>query len=599
MRRLLLVTLAAVAACGHDHIVQVIQLSPDAGANVADLRGDSNRDGKVSLSDDTDANKLDWNGTTGAIFLANIDDDIQRCHADVNDTTIADCNDAADEVINGDDDALDLARLFTQPLPALVADATGTITIDSPSAVDKVRLFSRTGPNATDLTVIDPTTVFSAADLRAGIELAIEAKDIVRDTAVWDGYANVKLSIHASSGDSSDTVRMRVAPVLTFHHLEPEATVWSANTGRQGNIDMRTDLSKACTAAADSAPNLIETDDPWAQDYFEPAYMSMPGDGGAQHTIRVNYRSANVFEPTDPLNPLRPAGKFVFTARGKDVAGVQQFDVHHDQGMDSLNSFGNLETAPPHSANGVRYPFGRVVRGQITSFFPDPTFEKMIESQGQQPPIYIDTSWLLVGHVDETLSYVKANTPRGWKLLVNDARLAKQMLQDQVTAGNGAVTMFTGKNWVDETSGESTPAAISIANVLANTTVMQASAEAAADVDSQLAILKQELALTDDEIIKVPFLHTIIDGKSAAYQPGLVNGIYLSDTHFAAPNPHGPIINGKDIFEDAFTQALAPLGITVDYVEDWDEYHVGVGEVHCGTNSSRQIPDAKWWEAGR
>src|SRR6201999_2248836 len=112
-----------------------------------------------------------------------------------------------------------------------------------------------------------------------------------------------------------------------------------------------------------------------------------------------------------------------------------QFDIKHDPSMDSLNSFGNLETAPPHTANGVTYPFGRVIRGQIATFFPDPTFEKMIESQGQQPPIYIDTSWLLVGHVDETLSYVKAPTPRGWKLLVNDARLAEKMLEEESGAG--------------------------------------------------------------------------------------------------------------------------------------------------------------------
>ena len=36
---------------------------------------------------------------------------------------------------------------------------------------------------------------------------------------------------------------------------------------------------------------------------------------------------------------------------------------------------------------------------------------------------------------------------------------------------------------------------------------MQASAEAAAEVDTQLAVLKKELALAEDEIIHVPFLH--------------------------------------------------------------------------------------------
>jgi protein-arginine deiminase len=44
--------------------------------------------------------------------------------------------------------------------------------------------------------------------------------------------------------------------------------------------------------------------------------------------------------------------------------------------------------------------------------------------------------------------------------------------------------------------------------------------------------------------------------------------------------------------------ALAPHGVTVQFVEDW-EYHVGGGELHCGTNAARAIPTAKWWESGR
>src|SRR5262249_35246428 len=150
------------------------------------------------------------------------------------------------------------------------------------------------------------------------------------------------------------------------------------------------------------------------------------------HVIRVNYRSANVYEPEKVENPLRRAGNLVFRLRGKDIAGVQQFDIRHDQRMDTLNSFGNLETIPPHTGpDGTVYPFGRILRGETKSYFPDRTFEKMLEAQGQQPAIRIDTSWLLVGHVDETLSFVKAPTPRGWKLLVNDARLAKKMLEDE------------------------------------------------------------------------------------------------------------------------------------------------------------------------
>lgn len=36
---------------------------------------------------------------------------------------------------------------------------------------------------------------------------------------------------------------------------------------------------------------------------------------------------------------------------------------------------------------------------------------------------------------------------------------------------------------------------------------------------------------------------------------------------------------------------------TVDFVDDWDAYHIQEGEIHCGTNSWRLpgISDEKWW----
>ncbi len=567
---------------------------------LADLRADSNRDGEIKFDDESDAKKVEWDQTAGAVFLANIDDDAKRCKSTGDDLAIAKCNDAQDDVINGEDDALDLARIKSKPWPKTPDDATGTVTIATEAAKSKVRLFKKIGEGAADFELLAEDYVFTAEELKAGFELGIEAKDIVRDTDVWDGYVEVQLAITSpTKGESSDKVKLRVAPVLTYHHLLPAEKIWMSNTGRAGNADTRADITASCKAAGLDGLEEIDETDPWTQDFFEPGYMSMPGAGGAQHVIRVNYRSANVFEPNKPKTPLRPAGKFVFKQRGKDIAGIQQFDIEHDPDMDTLNSFGNFETVPPYEKDGVSYPFGRVVRGNVKSYHPDETFTKMIHSQGMQPEIFVDTSWLLVAHIDETTSFVKAPTPRGWKLLVNDARLAKKMLEDAVAAGHGDVPMFVGKVWVDFDTGAERPAEITIADVLKDTEVMKESAAAAVEVDAQLEILKKELGLSDDEIVPVPFLHTSISGKSAAYQPGMVNGVYISDTRFGAPNPHGPEIDGKDIFKEAFASKLTELGITIDWIEDWDEYHLGIGEVHCGSNSTRKIPEAKWWESGR
>ena len=120
-----------------------------------------------------------------------------------------------------------------------------------------------------------------------------------------------------------------------------------------------------------------------------------------------------------------------------------------------------------------------------------------------------------------------------------------------------------------------------------------------AKMDAQVAIIKQATGITDAEIIRIPFLHYPSSGYSLAYQPGTVNGVLVNPTNFIAPDPHGPVINGKDIFKTQMEQALAPDGITVRWVDDWNLYHRLAGEVHCGTNATRAIPSTKWWETGR
>jgi protein-arginine deiminase len=319
--------------------------------------------------------------------------------------------------------------------------------------------------------------------------------------------------------------------------------------------------------------------------------MSMPGPGGTQHVIHVNLRSANY-----ESNLLRTAGKVVYAQlRGKDVAGVTQYDPMHPDEMDSLNSFGNTETIPPHSFNGEDYPLGRVLRGSNPQFYPDESFDRMVTAQGVQPTLFIDTEWLWVGHVDETLSFIKANTPRGWAMLLNDATLAKKMLQDAADAGYGDIPMFVGMKWWNLSSAQAT-----ISEVLNDPEVMNSSAWAATEVDAQLTQLETATGITEADIVKIPFLHTSEMGYSIAYNPGTVNGIYLSDKDFGAPDPHGPIIDGQDIFKKQLEEALAPFGVKVHWIENWNLYHALNGEVHCGSNVTRAIPtETAWWESGR
>jgi protein-arginine deiminase len=508
------------------------------------------------------------------------------------DAQYAACNDAADSVINGPDDLADLARIKTVPWPLAPADAVGTVGVTN---ADRVRLFKMVGGN---FELFDPATMtLTQADLETGVEFAIEAKDFVRDSALWNGFVDVTLTVTGTGPDGTplpepnDKVRLRVAPVLFRHHLDPARTAYASALNTTSSQVFRNDLSAGVTLAGLPDPLYeVPVQDQWNQDYFETAYVSMPGPNGKQHVIHVNFRSANFTN-----NSLRSAGRIVYTMlRGKDVAGAVQYDPQHSNNMDTLNSFGNLETVPPYTWNGKSYLNGRVLRGSTPSFYPDKSFDKMIASQGSQPILYINTEWLLVGHVDETTTFVKASTPRGWALGLNDPALAKKMLEDAKAAGYGTTPMFVGKSW-----GQQGPAEVTINAVLADPDVMNESAKAVVEIDGQLATLKDETGITDAEIIHIPFLHQPAGGYSVAYQPGTVNGIYLSDTVYGPPKPHGPKINGKDIFETQLVEAFAPYGITVHFIEDWDLYHRLDGEVHCGSNATRQVPDANyWWESG-
>lgn len=572
---------------------------------VVDLRADVNRDGVVKLDDPADdANEETWDRAHGAIFLANIDDDEDRCSTTdedggfLADVDLPGCNDAADTVVNGADDEADLAPLRIAAWASAPDDASATVTVPA-GQENRVRIFVRRNGV---FEVLDGTTKLGAKELRAGIELGLEGRDILRDVTRWDGVVDVKLAVDGGTREGekveggTDTVRLRLAPVLTHHHLEKPVRAYVTNAGDKTSKVFQADLEAAVTAAG--VPDGLEsfsTDDIWAQDFFETAYTSMPGKDGP-HVMRIALRSANLYSDSN-TSPLRRAGRVAFTRfRTRDSAGVQQYDLKSDPDMDSLNSMGNFETIPPFAVGDEKWPVGRILRGSIPKFHPDASFSKMLEAQQVQKPVLVDTSWLLVGHVDETISFVKSATPRGWKLLVNDPTLARKMLEDAREAGHGDVVMFDGLRW--PTNKGTRAAVATISEVLDDADVMGVSAEVAVNVDDQVAIVREATKLADDEIIRVPFLHQSVDGLAVAYQPGMVNGIYLSPTHFAAPKPFGPVIDGEDIFEKAFRDSLAAEGIEVTFIDDWDLYHVNDGEVHCGTNTSRETTGAStWWEA--
>ncbi|GHI09460.1 hypothetical protein Scel_77810 [Streptomyces cellostaticus] len=52
------------------------------------------------------------------------------------------------------------------------------------------------------------------------MEPGVEATDVIRDPAKWDGRAVIRLTTTSAGRTSSDSVTLGDAPLLTQHHLQ-------------------------------------------------------------------------------------------------------------------------------------------------------------------------------------------------------------------------------------------------------------------------------------------------------------------------------------------------------------------------------------------
>jgi protein-arginine deiminase len=576
----------AMAGCNRDSASQPPQ-------PMADLVVDSNRSGALELSDSSeDEHEDEWDAQHGAVFLANLDDDDQDGKSD-----------ADDAVVNGQADIADLSPVAVRAWPDAPPTASGTLAVDAAS-MGLVRIFRVVGP-ADDPTSYqaeaDPTQIaLSAADLKAGVSFALEGRDLVSSTqpGAWSGVVELTLTVTDGTKTaltSTDAAKLRVAPLVLQWNTAPTERVFFTDAGS----DTQTLSDGIATAMLDAPVEQLELDqlglnvDVWSQDFFDVGYTTKPGPGGLPVGMRIFVRSAQ---------PDRSAGEVVFKHfLGPDRGAIEK---HGDTNQDSdhgysMNSFGNWDVIPPYEKDGVSYPLGRNYWGAVASDpadSPDPGFQDFYRAQKVQPEINVDTSWLMVGHVDEFSSWVKTNTPRGWGMLVASPSRARQMLMDLQTAGSGEVQMFAGKKSYDF-NGKSSPAAVSVDAVLANANLMAFSQAAQMHIDDNVAMLKNEIGLHDDEITLMPFLIEKAYGAGLAYQPGTVNLLHV-DGKVVIPDPFGPIVNGVDPFKEDLKERLGALGLEVHFADDWDTFHEGAGEVHCGTNVARTIQSA-WWETGR
>ncbi|MFI1368913.1 protein-arginine deiminase family protein [Streptomyces griseochromogenes] len=544
------------------------------------------------------------------VVLPNLDDDARRCTlrpGDLDrldaavDERLAACNDAADDTVDGPEDAKDLTPLRVRPM-TVGEGARGRVAVPAAQSLYARIFVERNGR----LISLGAGGSLTAEELRHGVRLAVEGRDIVRDPRRWDGRIPVTLSVTDQGATRIAKLTLHIAPVLLQHDLQRAQYVFAAAPGPGVGQPVEVPVShrrpgqwkefaRSLREAA-KASGLPNRDlrfqrgtsqwwrDIWRQDIAEPGYVSRPTPDGP-HTIRILLRSPNYWTSDDGRSAsLRRAGRLLYRdLRGPGVGVVQQFTARRGANVDELLNFtGNFESLPPYEA----YPRGRIVYGSSAHRRPDPSFVRMLRAQGQQPPVVLDTSWLLVGHADETVHVIRANNARGWTLAVTDPRMAISLLKRVQHAGEGGQRLFA------DTAAAQEP---TVDQFLRYERRSGDNEDAARHIDGQLKVLLRSTGLRPDELVRLPVLYVKDrsgDGQTRrqiAVSPALVNGLSLTARDFAAPVPHGPRLAGRDLFRDEAERRLTAQGVRVHWVENFSWAHLSGGEVHCATNALREI----------
>lgn len=451
----------------------------------------------------------------GGAVLPNIDDDSRRCPP-----TPA-CHDGTDTVVNGPADAEDLTIVR---VPARVpVEVIG-------AAAGHTNVFAR---RKGEWHLVRPGEV-------VGGTLGVEATDVVGSG--WDGRIGLRAGARM--------VHLRVAPLRTHHHLQRAQQVLVSNdlhvpadgdgivgellrlrrAAKPGFLD---DLRRASPVPV----RHLELSDIWTQDVVEPAYV----EAGAKR-MRVLIRT--------PLANTAEHEKALYGLRGPGVAVVR---TNAARGT-SVDAGGNIETIPPYPGR----PHGRVIMGSRPGELPNAELLAMLDD-----PLLVDTSWLANAHIDEFVQFLPA--PDGWRIAVADPRAGLALLRglpDDTPLVHG---FQAGEPiFVDWQRLEFVRESPTVAQTLAKVSAVNMAA--AAKIEETLGVLLRETGVRD--VVRVPALfehipaldQTIAKPGAGGLLPTAVNGVVLDQRRYLAPDPHGPLLGGRDVFRDAVVAAYGKRG---------------------------------------
>ncbi|XP_071759947.1 protein-arginine deiminase type-2 isoform X1 [Centroberyx gerrardi] len=399
----------------------------------------------------------------------------------------------------------------------------------------------------------------------------------------FDGLVSINLSLLEPISPGfpetpifTDRVVFRVAPwIMTPNTLNPvEVFVCSTNDNYQFLKGMRNLVQKSGYKLK-VCHEYMNRGDRWMQDELEFGYIDSP-----HHWFPVVLDSPRDGKLMDfPYDVLL----------GPDFGYVTR--VANNEVVSSMDSFGNLEVSPPVSVNGKNYPLGRIIIGVA---FPTASqgrnMTKVVQdflwAQKVQEPIALFSDWLLVGHVDEFMTFVPAPDRKGFRLLLASPDAGYKLFRGLQNDGHGQAIMFEGQGEAEE---------ITVDAILKDEILQAENNYVQSCIDWNRDVLKRELGLDDEDIIDLPILFKLPEmNRAVAYYPDMVNMIVLGK-NLGIPKPFGPKVNGRCALEAEMCSLMNGLGLSCTFIDDFASYHMLLGEVHCGSNVRRESFDFKWW----
>ncbi|KAK1829717.1 hypothetical protein QBC39DRAFT_262313 [Podospora conica] len=600
------------------------------------ILADSDRDGRVTLQD-RDPRRSTWSNDFGAIFLPNIGHTppVPPSNVTEDDATykIHIVNNASGSALLHPELA---APLRTVALSKLPATAIGKLTTTAPKWV---RLFCR----LTDVVdgsprwvLVTDKTFFGQIALSNGLILALDGRSVITDLHEWNGAVTVRFDVWdpETSIGAHDEVMLRISPLFIHHNLQPANLVLTRHIDNPHPYNLRRRMSgivgtchgfmQQMMATAEVTGVRVKTitaRNNWLRDHFTVGYCAMPG---PRKTPVIAIRVIVILPQHDSPETIAR----LFPALGGPTVGFHHITPTVGHIMGGQDSGGNIDVIPPHTSplkGGESYPNGRLLMllgdkgrkgwGEV----PDEALTVFLCSQGprsQGMPLFIHADLTAVNHIDEILTFVRDPRPGGtlpFTVIVADPRAGLVLLRRLSIEGNGhrLVPRFPDAPWHADRPQiwrDKLPQR-EIDDLLTDAQFLDANARAARTIDFVLRRVCDEVGIAPERVIRLPVVcvpHAVSCQPDAVQflMPNPVNGLVLGSKYLAA-RQWGPVSGDDDdeegadeagvpdIFRLAVEEELRRVGLDVVWVDDYVTLHQHAGDVHCGTNTFREME--RWW----